>query len=78
MNGRKYKGPQILGARSLTTREEAHRVNLFVMKLGSRDRAAKELGVGLLTLEQAAREGGSMLTKTRAKLLEALARTEAA
>lgn len=75
MQNRKYIGSQVLRAgRVMLTRDEARRVDRLVMRVGKRE-AAKLLGVGETTVEIAI-EQGTLLTATRARLLEKLVELE--
>lgn len=71
--GKKMVGPQQLG-RVMLSREEARRLDQFVIRIGRRE-AASRLGVGESTVV-AGVELGTMLAITKARLLEALGREE--
>lgn len=71
--GRKLIG--CVARRSVSiTREEAMRVDRFVMRVG-RGVAARRLGVGLDTID-AAIEQGALMPATKARLLERLTAAE--
>ncbi len=72
MNSPRYVGPNIC---TLTEAETA-RVNRFIARVGSINRARKRLAIGEQTLD-AARDCGRMQKVTRARLFAALDREEA-
>ena len=70
---KKYIGAQTMRAgRIAVSREEARRLDRFVMRVGRRE-AASRLGVGETTIDIAT-EQGVVLRKTHERLFEALAR----
>lgn len=71
------QSPRPMGnARVAMTREEAMRLDRFVLRVGSRRAASARLGISVQVID-AVVEQGVVLRATRDRLLEVLAREEA-
>ena len=71
---RPRSGSQI--GRVVVSRDEARRLDAFVMRAATQQAAATRLGVALTTLQSGMQQGG-MLASTRDRMLAALDREEA-